>query len=896
MRKQFFIAILIVFCTFNSNAQFQVNTGNPAPTNTIMLTNPANTSTGINSVIIGNNTGPVNTGQANTFIGQATALANTNGWANTFIGAWTAGANTSGTANTFVGQYCGIVNTTGSGNIFIGQGCASSSTSGSENTIVGTGAAGNNTTGYHNTFIGRTAGNGNTTGYTNTALGYNAGFLSGTLNNATAIGYNAQAGASNTVILGGTGSNAVNVGIGTSAPAAHLHTESPNPENILFKTTNTSATSASNLQLTAPGVINPNNLNLVMHANTNTLPLLPLVNLTPAMSRANVAGLLTDATSLVIGKNSHENQGSIHFINSVSNNFAECMRINKTNGFVGIHTRSSGNFVPGTVGEPQALFHVNLTNPVYSSLNPLTQGIRFEGLPASQPRHTEAVLIDPLTGDLARGSFWGGTNAWLLNGNFTTPGLEFIGTLGPDDFRIQTNGIQRGKFTTDGNFHVGNHPLIATTSATSALIGSNHTLDKGVSDISVGTDNVIRSSDYSASFGDANIITGNSVASQATGTGNIITASNSVLAAGTGNKITGANVFAAGEGHRITASFSVAALGGRDSISNSNESVVAGEDNVMVGAHGCFIGGGHNFSDGAYNSIIGAHNTTDGSFNLLLGNHMTAEITPTPMTPFTDNNPNIMLLGNQIHSDLNHSLTVGFLGNRTMVTTKTGVAIQLDPNGVVTPGTYIPTVNFEVDAAIAPSPGPQLLTGPAQSNIRFHNLPTATSPYPAVVINPATGELFRTASVGYAKPSGSSATDIDALQKENEALKARMSDLEAKLSTYDEKFAQLEKSINQICETGCAGLNTHFNDELYQSIPNPTNNNVSISYFLSRNYTNASISITSLEGKTVGTYNLNPNKGNGTVNVSLGELQPGIYVYKLVVDGNQVGAKKLQKQ
>ncbi|MBK7083859.1 MAG: hypothetical protein IPH53_04025 [Flavobacteriales bacterium] len=78
-------------------------------------------------------------------------------------------------------------------------------TTGTNNTCVGAGAGYNNGAGANNTFIGHSAGN--------TAVG---------LTNATAIGYQAQVTASNSMALGGAGANAVNVGIGTSAPQAEL--------------------------------------------------------------------------------------------------------------------------------------------------------------------------------------------------------------------------------------------------------------------------------------------------------------------------------------------------------------------------------------------------------------------------------------------------------------------------------------------------------------------------------------------------------------------------------------------------------------------------------------------------------------------------------------------------
>ena len=54
-------------------------------------------------------------------------------------------------------------------------------------------------------------------------VGHNADVSSSALSNATAIGYNAKVSASNSLVLGGTGADAVNVGIGVTAPATTLH-------------------------------------------------------------------------------------------------------------------------------------------------------------------------------------------------------------------------------------------------------------------------------------------------------------------------------------------------------------------------------------------------------------------------------------------------------------------------------------------------------------------------------------------------------------------------------------------------------------------------------------------------------------------------------------------------
>lgn len=180
-------------------------------------------------------------GYSNTFVGTATGRVNNTGRHNTFLG-WAAGrSNTDGNLNVFVGSNSGQSNQTGENNTFLGYSAGGFNTSGSNNVFVGIFAGNNNETGYENTFLGFLAGSANEGGNNNTYIGRNAGanitdgnrstFLGANatqlgasgLDRAIAIGHEAKVNCSNCAVIGGTGVEAVKLGIGTATPRGALH-------------------------------------------------------------------------------------------------------------------------------------------------------------------------------------------------------------------------------------------------------------------------------------------------------------------------------------------------------------------------------------------------------------------------------------------------------------------------------------------------------------------------------------------------------------------------------------------------------------------------------------------------------------------------------------------------
>jgi len=224
----------------NSNSFFGAESGynNTASGNSFFgsLSGSSNTSGASNS-FVGSGAGFANTiGSYNCFFGDDAGLQNTTASLNSFFGSLSGFQNTIGTANAFFGSYAGnkndadnnsffgassgSLNVTGTNNTMLGYSAGQNNVSGAENTLVGASSCVFNA-GSFNTSLGYKCGFNNYSGSSNTFIGYKADGIA-VLNNATAIGANSIVGASNSLVLGGVGANAVKVGIGVSVPTAEL--------------------------------------------------------------------------------------------------------------------------------------------------------------------------------------------------------------------------------------------------------------------------------------------------------------------------------------------------------------------------------------------------------------------------------------------------------------------------------------------------------------------------------------------------------------------------------------------------------------------------------------------------------------------------------------------------
>ena len=204
-----------------------------------------------------------NTGSVNVGIGYRAMDALTDGYSNVGIGQAALGAMTSGYFNTVIGDSAGIALTNGNKNVALGWTALNSTTTAVENVAIGPETLHDNTGGNQNTAVGpsplykNTTGNENigiglnslylnltgtgnigigshagvtitsanalTAGDYNIFIGYGAGFPNATQRTkAVAIGYKAYVNADSAIVLGGTGVDAVNVGLGATAPVEAL--------------------------------------------------------------------------------------------------------------------------------------------------------------------------------------------------------------------------------------------------------------------------------------------------------------------------------------------------------------------------------------------------------------------------------------------------------------------------------------------------------------------------------------------------------------------------------------------------------------------------------------------------------------------------------------------------
>lgn len=209
---------------------------------------------GRNNVAVGTDALSANTyGDYNVAVGHV-ALQNSLTTYNTAVGALALNAATTGERNTAVGGSSLFTVTTGGFNTAVGMSALFDQTTANDNVAVGYFAGRENTTGIDNTYLGSEAGrtqtsaNANMTGSRNVYVGRQSGPGSTSiLTNAIGVGYRAQPLASNSAVIGGTGANAVTLGVGTSVVTGATVGDDIRPRGATYRTVNSAGTGTTPL-------------------------------------------------------------------------------------------------------------------------------------------------------------------------------------------------------------------------------------------------------------------------------------------------------------------------------------------------------------------------------------------------------------------------------------------------------------------------------------------------------------------------------------------------------------------------------------------------------------------------------------------------------------------------
>ncbi|MCK5371036.1 MAG: T9SS type A sorting domain-containing protein, partial [Cyclobacteriaceae bacterium] len=128
---------------------------------------------------------------------------------------------------------------------------------------------------------------------------------------------------------------------------------------------------------------------------------------------------------------------------------------------------------------------------------------------------------------------------------------------------------------------------------------------------------------------------------------------------------------------------------------------------------------------------------------------------------------------------------------------------------------------------------------------------------------------------------------------EQEEKIALIDDLNTKLIEQAEQIAIMEEDIALLKTQAITGLDTSIPGiELGQSSPNPSNGRISISFNIPNEVRDAQIRVYDLKGILYMKIPIQ-SRGQDSVEIHKGELNPGPYLYTLIAEGSKVDTKKM---
>jgi trimeric autotransporter adhesin len=915
--------------TFFSNTSGNANTaigGNSLSFNTTGSSNTANGHFSLN-----NNT----TGDANTSIGQNSLSKNTIGSYNVAVGQSSLFFNSSGNFNTCIGQASLSTNTTGSYNVANGTGSLFNNITGNNNAANGYYSLVNNTTGNnnaangYNSLVNNTTGSSNTafgsysllnniTGSNNTALGNFARVGAGNLNNATAIGAGATVNNSNSIQLGnsfvteiyaGTGKNATVIAGGLKITGGVLGTG---------KVLTSDANGVATWQVPAGGSTNlwglSGNVGTIDGTNfigtTDNVPLNFKVNnlkagrLDPILRNSfwgieAGANNITGTNNTAIGSSSLQKNTTGTFNNSmgVSSLFNNSTgQFNSASGAFSLFGNITGNY--NTAKGSFALYYNNdgqyntafgssslqqnvsgnnntglgsfanvgsgnLNNATavgYGAIVNASNSMQFGNSDVTEiyaGTGTNATVIagglkitggvlgagKVLTSDANGVATWqaptggGSTNFWGLTGNAgTVDGTNFIGTIDNAPFEIRVNSQRAGKvdpLSTNTSFGLEAGINLSSSSGqfnTALGFEAFRDNDLGSSNTAIGTQAILlnRIGRNNSAVGSGALLQNNGDKNTAMGTGSL--SSNTV-----GKRNSG---FGAEADVLLNSTFNNSTAIGFQAIVNVGDKIRLG-DATVTAVEGPVV---YTPSDMRFKNNIVENDVIGLKFiNLLrpvVYNFDTRKFQEFLIQDLPENEKEKYL-----EKDFAPSTTIRQSGFIAQEVEEAAAEVGYNFNGIHKPEN------------------------------KFDNYSLAYSQFVVPLVKA-----------------------VQELSEQNQALK-QSNDVQAKANELLKKdMAELRSIVLALKNNNVEGsikITENSNEaKLYQNVPNPFSKTTTIRYNIPANTKRAAITITTIDGIKVKTFELN-SKGGQTLDISGGQLNAGTYIYTLEVDGVVVDSKKM---
>lgn len=114
----------------------------------------------------------------------------------------------------------------------------------------------------------------------------------------------------------------------------------------------------------------------------------------------------------------------------------------------------------------------------------------------------------------------------------------------------------------------------------------------------------------------------------------------------------------------------------------------------------------------------------------------------------------------------------------------------------------------------------------------------------------------------------------------------------AKINSLEDQLGTAMSASQQAPSTGVDGIEGTIVSKLYQNSPNPFSISTSISCDLPETVRDASVRIYDLQGQQLSVLTVT-ERGHASVTLRAESLRPGMYIYALIADGQEIDAKRM---